>query len=65
MNRMPERVTIRLTPEERETLLQAVTLSMESWKGTSHFARLALLNWARATLAAAKRPQTARRRRTA
>ena len=38
---------------------------MEAWKGTSHFARLALLGWARATLAAAKRPQTARRRRTA
>lgn len=50
-----ERITLRFTPDQRAVLNAAIATDPNAWMGVSHFARQAVMHWARGTLAA-KRP---------
>lgn len=47
---LKERVQFRLTTEDLAVVQAAMQGTTETWRGVSHFARQALMNWARGTL---------------
>jgi hypothetical protein len=46
-----DRVNLKLTKEQKALLLEAISLSDDAWRGISHHARQAVINWARGVLA--------------
>ncbi len=44
---LKERIQFRLTSADRGVVQAAMALTNETWRGVSHFARTALMNWAR------------------
>ena len=45
-----ERITIRLTPDDRTILDAAIAAGNESWRGISHHVRNAAMHWARGVI---------------
>ncbi len=58
-----ERIEFRMTHADMGVVEAAIQLSNDSWRGKSHFARTALMNWARGMLSQA-RAQAIRRKVT-
>jgi len=50
----PEKISLRFTPQQKATILQAIALSDEAWRGISHHARAAVLAWANVELSKAR-----------
>jgi uncharacterized protein (DUF1778 family) len=49
-----ERIAFRLTPVDRKLFDDARALQNDTWRGASHFARHAVMQWARGVVSAAR-----------
>jgi hypothetical protein len=57
MRQMPERVTLRFTPDQKAVILAAIAESDKAWAGISFHIREAVLHWARGMLSSRRTPR--------
>ena len=63
MRHLRKRIEFRVNDKDMGIIDAAIHVTNESWRGKSHFARTALMNWARGMLSQA-RAQAIRRKVT-